>query len=126
MSEKEFWGFLHAMLGRGRMNMWMGRIDSNDPRLNEAERFISSHALLPIGCENISRSDILRMGTLLFQPRTLRQTKEAVLIILAHHPSQEALAVLEKFNACPDRELRVFAELALDECCMWNDEAKVN
>jgi len=102
--------------------MLIGRSDTGVSGLNEVERFLASHALLPEGYEYIPRSDILRMGTLLFQSRVLRWTKEAVLILLAHHPSQEALAVLEKFNARPDKGLRIFAELALDECCIWVEQ----
>jgi hypothetical protein len=67
----------------------------------------------------------MRMGMLLFCNAGPLRTKQAVLILLAHHPSQEALAILEKFSLSPDRGLRIFSELALDECRMWNDEKAV-
>ena len=42
-------------------------------------------------------------------------------MILAHHVSREALNILKAYNKCPDVELAIFAELALQECEMWNE-----
>jgi len=122
MTELEFWAYLNMLLSKGRMNMLMGRVDFEKLGLNEVEMFMSSHMLLPKGYENISLDNIQRMGMLLFRKGVQLRTKRAVLIILAHHPSKVALAILEKFNLSPDQGLRIFGELALDECCMWNDE----
>jgi hypothetical protein len=122
MTEIEFWAYLNMLLSQGRMDMRMGRVDCEKLGLNEAEMFISSHMLLPKGYENLSLDNIQRMGMLLFRSGVQLRTKQAVLIILAHHPSKVALAILEKFSLSPDRGLRIFSELALDECRMWNDE----
>ena len=122
MTEIEFWAYLNMLLSNGRMDTRMGRVDCDKLGLNEAEMFISSHVLLPKGYENLSLDNIQRMGMLLFRNGVQLRTKQAVLILLAHHPSKEALAILKKFNVYPDLGLRVFSELALDECCMWNDE----
>jgi len=122
MTEIEFWAYLNMLLSKGRMGMRMGWVDCDKLGLNEAEMFISSHMLLPKGYESLSIDNIRRMGMLLFRDGVQLRTKQAVLILLAHHPSKEALAILKKFNLSPDRGLRIFSELALDECCMWNDE----
>jgi hypothetical protein len=126
MTEIEFWAYLNMLLSKGRMDMRMGRFDCEKLGLNEAEMFISSHVLLPKGYENLSLDNIRRMGKLLFRNGVQPRTKQAVLILLAHHPSQEALAILEKFSLSPDRGLRIFSELALDECRMWNAEKSRN
>jgi hypothetical protein len=122
MSEIEFWAYLNALLSKGRISMSMGRVDCEELGLNEAEMFISSHVLLPKGYESLSLDNIRRMGTLLFRNGVQLRTKQAVLILLAHHPSKEALAILQKYSLSPDQGLRIFSEMALDECCMWNDE----
>jgi hypothetical protein len=122
MSELEFWTFLNSLLSKGRMDMRAGSIDCESLKLNEVEMFISGHAFLPKGYESISRAAIRAMGELLFRPGVQLRSKHAVLILLAHHPSQDALAILEKFNASADKSLRIFSELALDECRMWNEE----
>ena len=122
MTEIEFWANLNMLLSKGRMDMRAFSVDCEKLGLNEAEMFISSHALLPKGYENLSLDNIQRMGMLLFRNGVQLRTKQAVLILLAHHPSREALAILEKFSLSPDQGLRIFSELALDECCMWNDE----
>jgi hypothetical protein len=122
MTEIEFWAYLNMLLSQGRMDMRMGRVDCENLGLNEAEMFISSHMLLPKGYETISLENIQRMGMLLFRNGVQLRTKRAVLILLAHHPSQDALVILKKYSLRPDNSLRIFSELALDECCMWNDE----
>ena len=122
MNEIEFWAYLNTLLSKGRMDMRAGRVDCGNPGMNEAEMFISSHVFLPKGYESLSLDNIRRMGMLLFCDGVQLRTKQAVLILLAHHPSKEALAILEKFSLSPDQGLRIFSELALDECRMWNDE----
>jgi hypothetical protein len=126
MTELEFWAYLNALLSKGRIDMRMGRVDCDKLGLNEAEMFISSHVLLPKGYESLSLDNIRRMGMLLFRNGVQHRTKRAVLILLAHHPSKVALAILEKFSLLPDQGLRIFSELALDECRMWNDEKSRN
>jgi hypothetical protein len=122
MSEKEFWSYLNSLLSKGRMNMIAASFGCDTMQLNEVEMFMSGHAFLPQGYENISCADIQRMGMLLFGSGIQLRTKQAVLILLAHHPSQAALAILQRFNLFPDERLRIFTELALDECLMWNEE----
>ncbi|MCK9595304.1 MAG: hypothetical protein PHH68_06340 [Candidatus Omnitrophica bacterium] len=122
MTEIEFWAYLNMLLSKGRMDMRAGLVECGKPGMNEVEVFISSHALLPKGYESLSLDNIRRMGMLLFRGKVQLRTKQAVLILLAHHPSKEALAILEKFSLSPDQGLRIFSELALDECRMWNDE----
>ena len=48
------------------------------------------------------------------------RTKEAIIVLLAHMPVKSALAILRRYNNNPDKELEIFAKIALDECEMWN------
>jgi len=42
-------------------------------------------------------------------------------MLLAHQPSEIALTILAKYCLAPDRGLEYFAQMALDECAMWNE-----
>ena len=72
---------------------------------------------------NIEKSypDAHPVSKLLFSEKVRRKTKEAVLMILAHQGSKRVLATLEKYSQNPDRRLKVFSQLALNECEMWNE-----
>lgn len=61
------------------------------------------------------------MGELLFDKKANSKTKEAIMVILAHIPSKTALSILKRYNSMPDKELSIFAQIALDECEMWNE-----
>ena len=122
MTEKGFWEFLNAALAKGRIPMVSGYIDSNNTIIQAGSEFLSGHALLPEGYENIPVARIVEMGKLLLKDGVRLRTKEAVMIILAHHGCDEALSALKRYSENPEPELRIFAEFALDECEMWNEE----
>ena len=119
MTEREFWVFMRKSLEKGRIPMVSGCIDSEG--LEGPKQYIGGHALLPPGYESIPEATITEFGELLRDKAVALKTKEAVLMILAHHVSREALNILKAYNKCPDEELEIFAELALQECKMWNE-----
>ena len=121
MNEKEFWDFLEGLQKKGRVEMISGSIDTGSGSMGAAGAYMTGHALLPAEHDNLSRETINGMGELLFIRNVDTKTKEAVLILLAHQPTKDALNVLEKYNRAPDRELMFFAKMALDECVMWNE-----
>lgn len=121
MTEEEFWQFLKQLWAKGRVSQVSGRIDSEDPEVKMAGEYMSSHSFLPQDYDKISEEKISQMGELLADKKVKLQTKEVILIILAHHISKEALGALIKYNNDPDKELKFFAEMALDECKMWNE-----
>ena len=121
MTEKGFWEFLSGLLGQGRINQISSVIDSDEPQLQQAGRFIGGHALLPENYDKIARDKIIGISELLLSGDPAIPTKEAIIIILAHHPSREALNTLQKYNQKPDEGLKFFSRFALDECRMWNE-----
>ncbi|MBU1147356.1 MAG: hypothetical protein KKD11_03300 [Candidatus Omnitrophica bacterium] len=122
MTEKEFWQFMERSWNeKGRAAQISGGIDSADPALQAHGQHISGHALLPNGYDEMSDEKILRIGELLFDRKANPRTKEAIMVILAHIPSKVALSILREYNARPDKGLEIFAEIALDECEMWNE-----
>lgn len=128
MTENDFWLFLNGQLTQGRAMVASGMIDCMDPvlavnpELAETGRFLGGHSLLPNDVDKVAIGKIEEMGGLLLGGRASLYTKEAILIILAHHPSKEALDILKAYNAYPNRDLRIFSQMALDECEMWNEE----
>ena len=108
------------MLSRGRELMAAGSIDSGVPGLDEASRYMMNHSYLPKGYDRIRPDTIKKMGMLLLGKAASVKAKEAILVLLAHHPSEEALGALKAFNAFPDAGLSLMAGYALDERMMWN------
>lgn len=101
--------------------MILGSIDSENPHIQAEEKYLSGHALLPKDYDKLSEEDIISIGKLLFQVDAKYKTKEAIIILLAHQSSETALTILTKYSLMPDKELEIFAKIALDECLMWNE-----
>jgi|SRR3989338_9306121 len=118
MTEREFWYFLGQ---RGKVQILSGSMESESCDINAAGEYMRSHALLPKDYDNLLEEDIINMGQLLFQGGIMRKTKEAIIVLLAHQVSDTALTMLTKYNLMPDKGLEIFAEIALEECLMWNE-----
>jgi len=121
MTEKEFLNFLEMKLKIGRVPQLSGYVDSFDPAIQNAEKYIGGHSVLFEGHQMLPIKMVVEMGRLLLNRNVLLQTKEALLMILSHHPSREALNALSLYNVNPDENLRYFARIALDECEVWNE-----
>ena len=121
MTEKEFLDFLEMKLKIGRLPQLSGYVDSLDPAVQNAGKYIGGHSVLFEGHQMLPAKMVAEMGRLLLNQGVLLETKEALLVILAHHPSREALDALSLYNVDPDEDLRYFARIALDECEMWNE-----
>lgn len=121
MTEQEFWHFLGNLWEKGRVVVKVGIIDQAGPEMQRVGEYLNGHALLPEGHDKLPVGDILKIGELLFQKEVSRQAKEAAMIILAHYPREEALTILARYALSPDKGLECFAEIALDECAMWNE-----
>ncbi|MBU4312535.1 MAG: hypothetical protein KJ706_07450 [Candidatus Omnitrophica bacterium] len=122
MTEGQFWGFLeHLWRTNGREAMMAGMVDDPDPQIQAASHYIMSHALLPRECNDIPVGTVVNMGRLLLGKGIQLRTREAIIMILAHHGSDEALDALRKYNMRPNKGMEIFAEMALDECKNWHN-----
>ena len=124
MTESQFWRFLEGVLWQvhGREPMMAGRIDTpDDPTMQAVGHYLMSHAILPRDCDRIPVVFIVGMGRLLLEKGLQPRTREAIMIILAHHGSNAALNALRIYNMRPNRGLEVFSKMALDECESWNN-----
>lgn len=122
MTETQFWGFLENLWRtKGREAMMAGMIDNPDPQVQAVGHYIMSHALLPRDYDKIPVEAVASMGRLLPEKDIQHRTREAIMMILAHHGSGEALGALRRYNMRPNKGLEVFAGMALDECENWNN-----
>jgi len=118
MDEQEFWGFLDGLLVKGRASAVIGAIGCVD---SPEYVYLQGHTLLPKDYDKLCAQDIINIGTLLLKKETSRKAKETIMMILAHQPSEIALTFLAKYNLSADKDLEIFAEMALEECAMWNE-----
>jgi hypothetical protein len=122
MNEKEFWGYLERLWKEsGRANAVIGTVDCADSQGQDVGKYLQGHALLPKDYDRLCPGDIMKIGSLLFQKDVSHPSKEAVMVLLAHQPSEVALTILAKYNLHPDQGLEFFARMALEECAMWNE-----
>jgi hypothetical protein len=123
MTEKEFWQFMEKAWRKGRAPQVSGvSLKTDDPRLQRVGRYIGGHSVLPEDYAEIPVGAIAEMGALLSVPHAAPSTKEAVMMLLAHHGCDQALEALREYMENADPGLEIFAELALQECLMWNEE----
>lgn len=118
MSEQEFWEFLERRLERGRAQQIIGIMDGVDP---QAQAYLQGHTLLFKDYDKLCTEDIVKMGGLLLAKDTGRKAKETIMMILAHQPSEIALTFLAKYTLSAERGLEAFAQMALEECALWNE-----
>ena len=119
MTENDFWRSLGKAWENGVFLKLSGMMESMEPE----EQYLMAHTWLPRDFDKFSREDLVQMGTLLFKKSGQPNTKRAIMIVLAHQQnSKDALELLELYNIMPDIGLEIFAELALEESTLWNDE----
>lgn len=71
-----------------------GYVDGSDPVMQNAGKYIRGYSILFDGHQELSINMVLEIGQLLLNRDVSLRTKEALLMILAHHPSKEALNAL--------------------------------
>lgn len=121
MTEKEFWVFLNKSFARGSVAQVSGYTDSDNKLVQNAGEYFDGHSILFKGHDKIEKNLIVEIGELILVPEVTLSAKEAILMILAHHPSKEALQALTKYNKNPDKGLEYTAHFALEECEWWNE-----
>lgn len=120
MTEQEFWIFLERLWKNGKARQVTGTMDCKNFQMQRVGDYIRGHLFLPKDYEKICAEDIIKMGSLLFKKEVKHKTKEVIIMLLAHCSSEVALTILAKYSLIPDKGLELFAQMALDECAMWN------
>jgi len=121
MTESDFWLFLEISKAGKQIPMVSGYVDDDNPIIQKAGEYLGGHSVLFEGHDKLPTSMVNDMGRLVLERRVSLRAKEAILMILAHHPTREALNALKKYNENPDKELKYTARFALEECQWWNE-----
>lgn len=122
ITEEEFAKLISESVSQGKIPQ-ITFVDDPDSSTSKAMTdYINSHHLLPKDYEKISIEEIARMGRLLLSRKTKLGRKKKILMILGHHGSKVALAVLERYGKNPDGELRVWSKMAINECKVFMDQ----
>ncbi len=120
MTENGFWNLLAQKRQGGLVDAVVGRRMTEDGGMGQMGDYMEGHAGLPKDYDKLSQEEIIGMGKLLFQKDVIRKTKEMILLFLAHQDSMDALFFLREYNKRPEKNLSIFAEMALSESLMWN------
>ncbi|MBL7073975.1 SEC-C domain-containing protein [candidate division KSB1 bacterium] len=74
--------------------------------------------MLPKNYQTLSVPEIEAQGAVLLDPQSSLKQKKKALMILAHRGSFEAYRLLKRYRreSEPEPELRVWADMAFDEC----------
>lgn len=80
--------------------------------------YMKAHQLLPKNYQQIPVGEIRREGKKLFLKKTSLADKKRIIILLAHHGSQEALSLLKRFRdkVAKNRAMKTWGEMAIEEC----------
>jgi|GEM_PF-500420 len=121
LSGPEFRRLMEAV--ENRLQPKVAAINGDDADVIAANKqYIRLHERLPDDYQKLSKKQLEKLGRELLGGRTHLERKEEILLILAHNGCWEALKPLEKYVRNPDAQLRLFAELAFEECRFWFDK----
>lgn len=90
--------------------------DPNSPAGQAAIEYVNSHHWLPKNYRTLPRTEVEALGKTLFDPAATTLDKKKALMLLGHRGSIEAYRILKKLAQAPPSELRVWAEMAFEEC----------
>lgn len=88
---------------------------SSDEEGIQAKEYISYHSKLPKTYPHISDEEIEKAKKDLLDKKSSLEDKKVALITLAHFPSIDAYKALEEYEKDPDKELKVWINMAIQE-----------
>ncbi len=116
LNQQDFLLLKEAMEHNGLTGMMMcvgGDFDNDEDPEEAIKEYIAYHEKIS---KKISKKEIERLKKVLFLKTVTLVDKKIALASLAHLADQTVFEVLKKFHECPDNELRVWSELAFQEC----------
>lgn len=116
MTEEDLVEFMLAMQGKGMQGSIMTVSDPDSEEGLAAKEYIKYHDKLPKTYPIISKEETEGAKKVLLSQSASIEDKKKALIILAHTVSAEAYKTLEEYEKNPDEELKVWINLAIQEC----------
>ena len=115
-SPEELSYLLEVGKAQGKTAMLTVVDDPDSPEGRAAGEYIKSHSLLPRKYEETTEAEIAENGKKLLSSNTPIRKKKKILILLAHLGVYESFQILKRYRADPDPDLKVWADMAYEEC----------
>lgn len=109
------------VLNLPKEDMIIQTMDTPDNELAVQIDYIGAHALLPKDCDKFPIEKIKDMGLVLLANTPEEIIAKTIVMILAHHPSREALNILRMYLSKANTDLKAFVQCAIEECEVWNN-----
>lgn len=90
--------------------------DPDSPEGLAATEYVQSHHWLPKNYRTLPLEEVESLGKTLLDENSPLPEKKKALMLLGHRGSIEAYRILKHFVKKPPPELKVWAEMAYDEC----------
>jgi superfamily I DNA/RNA helicase len=111
--------------GRSVKMMWID--DPNSLQGRVAKEYIELHNGLPPNFQVLPRKQIVAEGRKLDAADTPIDEQKRILLLLAHHPSQEALDAIRRYSRLKlSPEMRAWTGLAQSECEQFIEEKRTD
>jgi|GEM_PF-1812000 len=116
LNQQDFVSLKEAMERKGMTGMIMrvgNDFDDAEAPMKAAREYIKHHEKIP---RQVSKKEIEHWKKILLSKIADLENKKTALVTLAHVADQAVFEVLKKYHEQPDKELRVWSELACQEC----------
>ena len=111
---------LAELIAAARASGMVGQVTFVDnresPEGKAVTEYVNSHHWLPANYRTLSLKKIKVLGKTLLDPRAEILEKKKALILLGHRGSIEAYRILKHYVQHPPSELKVWADMAFEEC----------
>ena len=116
LNQDDFSQLITAMQAKGLNGSIMTVDDPNSEEGKTAQEYIDYHQKLPKTFPMISEKEITGAKKTLLSKQTNIENKKKALIILAHTGQLDAYKTLEIYEKKPDPELKIWINMAIQEC----------
>lgn len=121
LTEEEMIELTQEMSKVGLSGIITGVEDINSPEGRAAKEYVEYHKKLPSQFfqskyPQVSEKEVEKASKKLLSSKSSLRDKKKAIILLAHTGRFEALHILEKYAEKPDKELKVWINMAIDEC----------
>ncbi|MFH1253258.1 MAG: hypothetical protein V1664_02910 [Candidatus Uhrbacteria bacterium] len=116
LNHQDFLALREAMERKGMKGMIMcvgSDSDEAQAPIKAAREYLSYHQKI---ATKVSKKEITQLSKTLLSPKAEIEEKKLAIVTLAHIADQSVFEVLKKYHTRPDKELRVWSELACQEC----------
>lgn len=90
--------------------------DPQSPEGKAAIEYVNSHHWLPADYRALPLREVEALGKTLFNHKASKKARKKALMLLAHRGSIEAYRILKQYTQDPPLELKVWADMAFEEC----------